>query len=63
MIEDAVAAIGDRYVVLIDDIVTTGASVGACAKLLLDANVKNVLAIVYAKTDSHRSVDEEAFAI
>ena len=63
LIEDAVAAIGERYVVLIDDIVTTGASVGACAKLLSDANVKNVLALVYAKTDSHRSVDEEAFAI
>jgi len=61
LIDGAVEEIGERHVVLIDDIVTTGASVGACSKLLADADIKNVSALVYAKTDNRRSVREEDF--
>ena len=40
-----------KNVILIDDIVTTGASMGVCASLLKSAGAKTVTALVYAKTD------------
>ena len=51
--------IEQRHVVLVDDIVTTGASIGACAQLLRNAGVKHISALVYAKTDSRKVVKEE----
>ena len=58
MIDSALDGIGHRHVVLIDDIVTTGASIGACAQLLRGAGVKHVSALVYAKTESRKGVTE-----
>ena len=59
-LKDGVLDIIDhRHVVLVDDIVTTGASIGACAQLLRNAGVKHLSALVYAKTDSRKGVKEE----
>ena len=58
LIDGALDGIGNRHVVLIDDIVTTGASIGACAQLLRSAGVKHVSALVYAKTESRKGVME-----
>lgn len=42
--------IGGKTVVLLDDVCTTGATLSAAAKLLLDAGAKEVIAAVFAKT-------------
>ena len=59
--EGVIDAVGHRHVVLVDDIVTTGASIGACAKLLRDSGIKHLSALVYAKTDSPKSATDDFF--
>lgn len=39
------SAVQDRTILLVDDIITTGATVDTCAKLLLDAGAKAVYAV------------------
>ena len=40
----------DRTLLLVDDVVTTGASISACAELLLEAGAKEIYALTFAKT-------------
>ena len=56
----AIDDVGHRHVVLVDDIVTTGSSIGACAQLLRESGVKHLSALVYAKTDSRKGESENA---
>jgi ComF family protein len=43
-------ALRDRRVLLVDDVVTTGATVRACARALLDAGARNVDVLSFART-------------
>ena len=47
-----------RIVVLIDDIVTTGASVGACANLVKRSGAKAVIPLACARANSRRGLTE-----
>jgi predicted amidophosphoribosyltransferase len=38
-------------VLLVDDVMTTGATLGACARVLLDAGADQVFALTYARED------------
>jgi len=44
----------DKHVAIVDDVMTTGASIDALAHLLLDAGAKEVSAWVVARTVPHR---------
>lgn len=46
-----------KTVVVLDDVCTTGATLSACAKLLLDAGAKEVIAAVFAKTMSCGNIE------
>ena len=46
-----------KTVVLLDDVCTTGATLSAAAKLLLDAGAKEVIAAVFAKTMSCGNIE------
>lgn len=50
-----------KNVILIDDIVTSGASMGVCALLLKNAGAKSVTGLVCAKTDDRRGRTVERF--
>ncbi len=49
----------EKHVILIDDIVTSGASMGVCASLLKNAGAKSVTGLVCAKTDNRRGKTSE----
>jgi hypoxanthine phosphoribosyltransferase len=58
------SVIKDKKVILIDDVLTTGSSIEACKKLLLDAGAKQVKVIVLGKTirnveDAHDFIDKK----
>lgn len=55
------ADIYGKNIILIDDIVTSGASMGVCAKLLKNAGASNVVGLVCAKTDNRRGITEEKY--
>lgn len=42
-----------KTVIIVDDIITTGASVGVCGGMLTSAGAYNVYALVYAKTEKY----------
>lgn len=42
-----------KTVIIVDDIITSGASVGVCGGMLTEAGAYNVLALVYAKTEKY----------
>ena len=44
-------AIANRRIVLIDDVATTGATLDACARVLLDAGASSVSALTFARED------------
>jgi predicted amidophosphoribosyltransferase len=44
-----VAALRGRWVILVDDVVTTGATLAACARPLLDAGAVGVSAVTVAR--------------
>jgi ComF family protein len=54
-IEDAFAPgtrkVQGSNVLLVDDVMTTGATLGACARVLLDAGAGQVFALTYARED------------
>lgn len=52
----------DRIIVIIDDIVTTGASIGACATLARRNGAKAVIGLVCAKTVSEKGPTEENYS-
>lgn len=54
--------IAGKNIILIDDIVTSGSSLGVCAYKLKAAGAANVLTLVYAKTDRRKGLEEETFA-
>lgn len=45
-------------VLLVDDVMTTGATAGACAKVLLDAGVRNVRVLTVARAVTERPVPQ-----
>lgn len=49
------AAISGRTIVLVDDIMTTGATCGSAARALKRAGAARVVAVVIARTEEHRS--------
>ncbi len=51
----------NKNVILIDDIVTSGASMGVCALLLKKAGASSVTGLVCAKTDNRRGLTEEKY--
>ena len=48
-------AVKDRCVILLDDVVTTGASMAACAKLLRDCGAKEILGVCIGQNENRRS--------
>ena len=62
MIESDIRLDG-RVVIIIDDIVTTGASIGACSVLAKDAHAKAVIALVCAKAENPKGLSESNYYI
>ena len=50
------ASLGGRYVILVDDIVTTGASMAACVRLLMKHGAKGVLCFSVASNNKARKM-------
>jgi predicted amidophosphoribosyltransferase len=46
------AEVRGRNVVLVDDVMTTGASLGALAQVFRDSGASSVAAIVFARTEA-----------
>lgn len=46
--------VSDKHIAIVDDVMTTGASINALAQLLLDAGAREVSAWVVARTAPHR---------
>jgi hypoxanthine phosphoribosyltransferase len=58
------SVIKDKKVILMDDVLTTGSSIQACKKLLIESGVKEVKIIVLGKTmrnveDAHDFIDQK----
>lgn len=51
---EATALIQDKTVLLVDDVVTTGATLAACVSLLQKAGASQVICLTAARTVSHR---------
>ena len=51
--DKAAAIVRDRTVVVCDDLCTTGATLGRCAALLVEAGARSVILCTVARTDSH----------
>ena len=47
-------ALRDRCVILVDDVVTTGASMAACAKLLRGVGAREILGVVIGQNENRR---------
>ncbi len=47
-----------KNIIVVDDIVTSGASIGVCAVLLKNAKANNIVGLVCAKTDNRRGITE-----
>ena len=52
--DTAAEVVRDRTVVICDDLCTTGATLGRCAALLVEAEARSVILCTVARTDSHR---------
>ena len=51
--DKAAETVRDRTVVICDDLCTTGATLGRCAALLVEAGARSVILCTVARTDSH----------
>ena len=51
--EEAIRSLQGKYIVLIDDVVTTGATINSLCQCLLDANVKRVDVWCICRTELH----------
>ena len=51
--DKAAEIVRDRTVVICDDLCTTGATLGRCATLLVEAGARSVILCTVARTDSH----------
>ncbi|HSG86349.1 MAG TPA: phosphoribosyltransferase family protein, partial [Candidatus Limnocylindrales bacterium] len=49
LVPGATPVVRDRWVILVDDVVTTGATLSACAEALLDAGAIGVSALAVAR--------------
>jgi ComF family protein len=47
------ASLRDRHIILVDDVVTTGATVNECSKTLKKAGVKSILVFTLSRPDFH----------
>lgn len=52
IIPDAYDFVG-KNVIIVDDIITTGASIGVCGGMLVSAGAESVIALTYAKTERY----------
>ena len=43
------SVVGERSVLLVDDVYTTGATIDACARVLRDAGATDVMALTFAR--------------
>ena len=53
-LKDDTLRLDGKHLIIVDDIVTTGASIGVCSRLLISAGAKDVTALVYARTQNAR---------
>ncbi len=51
--------ISGKNIIIVDDIVTTGASIKACAKQLVHAGAEKVIALTFAQTEAYREVYDD----
>lgn len=58
LIEKKASCFEGRSVILYDDVVTTGATLAACAKLLKKAGAKEVVVLTYGKTYRHETKEK-----
>ena len=49
-----IAAVDGRYVIIVDDVVTTGASMAACVSYLVRAGARRVIALSLASTEENK---------
>lgn len=54
--------LGGRVIVIVDDVVTTGSSIGACGALAKKNGAKAVIGLVCAKTINAKGLNEDTFA-
>ncbi len=56
-------SVKDRHVLLVDDVLTTGATVSACAAVLKRAGAKRVTVLTLARVDRRKSVVVSEFSV
>ncbi len=52
--------ISGKKIIIVDDIVTTGASIKSCARQLFDAGAEKVIALSFAQTEAYKEVYDDS---